>query len=160
MCVGKALTGGTMTMAAVMTRESIAKAISEHGVFMHGPTFMGNPLACSVACASLELLSNSPWQERVAKLENLMRTGLEQCKGMPGVADVRVLGAIGVLEMESEINSAVLQPFFVDAGVWIRPFAKLIYIMPPFISSEEDVHKLTSAMCRAVRIAPEEKSWQ
>lgn len=156
MCAGKALTGGMMTLAAVLTRESVAEAISRDGVFMHGPTFMANPLACSVAFASLDLLTSSPWQARVSALEGWMRAGLSACRGMPGVADVRVLGGIGVVEMERAVNTAKLQPYFVNAGVWIRPFAKLIYIMPPFVSSEENVAALT----RAVRGAVEEKAWQ
>lgn len=156
MCIGKALTGGSMTLAAVMARETVAATISQKGVFMHGPTFMANPLACSVALASLNLLTSTPWRKRVAVLECQMRNELEPCRNMSGVADVRILGGIGVVEMEREINAAVLQSFFVDAGVWIRPFAKLIYIMPPFVSSTEDVAKLTRAVCAAV----EKKAWR
>lgn len=156
MCIGKALTGGVMSFGAVMARETIARMISRHGVFMHGPTFMANPLACSVAFASLELLTDSPWQEQVAQLETWMREGLNPCRTMPGIRDVRVLGGIGVVEMESEVNVSGLQAFFVDVGVWIRPFARLIYIMPPFIASREDIAKLTQAICAAV----EDKIWQ
>ncbi len=156
LCAGKALTGGCMTLAAVMTRERVAEEISRAGALMHGPTFMGNPLSCAVALASLEVLTASPWRENVARLEARMRAGLAPCREADGVADVRVLGGIGVVEMEREVNAAALQPFFVDEGVWIRPFAKLIYIMPPFVSSEGDVAKLT----RAVRAAVEGGIWR
>ena len=146
MCVGKALAGGVMTLAAVVAREDIAAAISADGVFMHGPTFMANPLACATATASLELLRSSPWRSRVEAIETRMRQGLEQCVDAEGIADVRVLGAIGVVETTTPVNVQALQRFFVDTwGVWIRPFANLIYIMPPFVTEDADIERL----CRA-----------
>lgn len=157
LCVGKALTGGVMTLAAVLAREGVAAEISRDGVFMHGPTFMANPLACAVACASLDLLASSPWREWVARMEERLRRGLEPCREMPGVADVRVLGGIGVVEMETPVNAARLQRFFVDeCGVWIRPFSRLIYVMPPYVSDAEDIDLLARSIVRAV----ERKEWK
>ena len=101
---------------------------------MHGPTFMGNPLFCAAACASLDLLSASPWKERVKAIEKELKEGLEPCRSMPGVRDVRCLGAIGVVEVEKEVDMAVLQDFFIKQGVWIRPFNHNVYLMPPYIT--------------------------
>ena len=150
LCCGKALTGGVMTLAAAVCSQRVAEGICRDGqVFMHGPTFMGNPLACSVALASLELLADGAWRRQVAALESSLRTGLSPCAGMPGVADVRVLGGIGVVETEQPVDMAALQDFFVQRGVWIRPFNRLIYLMPPYISPAEDIARL----CDAVRAA-------
>jgi adenosylmethionine-8-amino-7-oxononanoate aminotransferase len=153
MCVGKGLTGGTITLAAALCNQKVADGISQNsGKLMHGPTFMANPLACAAANASLDILTSTPWKERVAKIESLLRQGLAACKGQPGVNDVRVLGAIGVVEMKKEVNSARLQNFFVrECGVWIRPFGKFIYLMPPYITQEQDMNKLTQAVSRAVQ---------
>ncbi|MDR2825713.1 MAG: adenosylmethionine--8-amino-7-oxononanoate transaminase [Deltaproteobacteria bacterium] len=153
MCVGKALTGGAVTLAATLCSRHVAGMISQNGGrLMHGPTFMANPLACAVALASLELLTSSPWKQRVEKIESLLHSGLDACAELPGVEDVRVLGAIGVVEMKKEINSSALQEFFVrECGVWIRPFGKLIYLMPPYVVSEQELQKLTLAVCRAVK---------
>lgn len=157
LCLGKALTGGCMTLSAVVAKDAIAAAISRESVFMHGPTFMANPLACAVAAKSLEILEQSPWREQVSALESNLHCGLSSCREMPGVKDVRVLGAIGVVEMREPVNVSRLQRFFVDgAGVWIRPFSTLIYIMPPFIASADDVLLLT----RAVREAVEREEWK
>lgn len=151
-CVGKALTGGFMTLAGTACTAEVARGIGSGGqVFMHGPTFMGNPLACAVASASLDVLMQSDWQADVARLERGLRDGLAPCRGLPGVADVRVLGGIGVVETEQPVSTAALQAFFVQRGVWIRPFNHLIYLMPPYIATEEDVYALTSAVCGAVR---------
>lgn len=152
MCVGKAMTGGYMTLAATLTTEKISSAISQNepGVFMHGPTFMGNPLACSVANASLDLLMGSDWSGNVSRLEKGLRAGLIPCAELAGVRDVRVLGAIGVVELKQPVDMNVIQPALVDQGVWVRPFGKLIYLMPPFIMSDEDLSLLTSAVVKVL----------
>lgn len=152
MCVGKALTGGYMTLAATLCSAEIATGVceTEAGVFMHGPTFMGNPLACAVASASLDLLTQSPWQQRVMAIEQQMNQELSPCRDIAGVADVRVLGAIGVIELEQPMTLAEVQPKLVEMGVWIRPFGKLLYIMPPYVIAPEQLSKLTSAMQQLV----------
>jgi len=152
MCVGKALTGGYMTLAATLTSLEVSAAIGagNPGLFMHGPTFMANPLACATALASLELLAGSPWQQRVAAIEAGLLSGLAPCSEMSHVEDVRVLGAIGVVELKTAVDMRVIQPGFVDAGVWVRPFGKLVYLMPPFIIGEADLRMLTDAVVRVV----------
>ena len=117
---------------------------------MHGPTFMANPLACATALASIDLLLASPWQERVAEIEQGLRTELEPCRQLQHVADVRVLGAIGVVELNAPLNVARVQPSFVERGVWIRPFGRLIYLMPPFVIDAQDLAKLTDAVFAVV----------
>jgi adenosylmethionine-8-amino-7-oxononanoate aminotransferase len=117
---------------------------------MHGPTFMANPLACAVAVASTNLLLESAWEEKIKAMEKRMRKGLGPCAGLPHVADVRVLGAIGVVEMKAPVDMARMQAAFVDAGVWIRPFGKLVYIMPPYIISDADLDRLCAAMCQVI----------
>jgi adenosylmethionine-8-amino-7-oxononanoate aminotransferase len=152
LCLGKALTGGYMTLAATLCNQRVSSGISDAdpGAFMHGPTFMANPLACSTALASIRLLLSQPWQRRVAELEEALATGLAPAAGMPGVADVRTLGAIGVIELEAAVDMQVVQPMFVERGVWVRPFGRLVYAMPPYIMEREDVATLTAAMVDVV----------
>ena len=152
LCVGKALTGGYLTLAATLTQQQIAATISagDPGLFMHGPTFMANPLACAVALASLELLLSSPWQSRVRQIQQQLQTGLAPCQQMSAVKDVRVLGAIGVVELIQPVNMQKIQPLFVDAGVWVRPYNKLIYLMPPFIIKQQELQCLTDAVVQIV----------
>ena len=159
LCLGKALTGGTMTLAATVASEAVARGIEEAGpeqgggVFMHGPTFMGNPLACAVGCASLDLLNASPWAERVEGIRRGLEEGLSPCREFRGVRDVRTLGAIGVVEVDKPVNMAVLQDFFVERGVWVRPFNRNVYLMPPYCIDPEDLRRLTDAIVDAVRRA-------
>lgn len=152
LCLGKALTGGYMTLAATLTTQHIAKTISseEPGIFMHGPTFMANPLACSAGLASLKLLLNSPWKNRITQIEQHLTTGLAPCKDFPQVKDVRILGAIGVVELHKAIDMEIIQPQFVEAGVWVRPFNRLIYLMPPYIIDKEDINLLTHAVTHII----------
>jgi adenosylmethionine-8-amino-7-oxononanoate aminotransferase len=152
LCLGKALTGGYMTLAATLTTHSIAQTISngEPGLFMHGPTFMANPLACSAGLASLRLLLNSPWQDRIKQIEQQLIIGLEQCKDYPQVKDVRILGAIGVVELLQPVNMQKIQPQLVEAGVWVRPFNRLIYLMPPYIISKDALNFLTNAVATII----------
>ena len=152
MCVGKALTGGYLSLAATLTTTEVSDTISngDPGLFMHGPTFMANPLACAAALASIDLLTNSPWQRRIADIEQALVTGLEPCSDFSWVSDVRVLGAIGVVELAKPVDMRVVLPQFVEAGVWVRPFGKLVYLMPPYITGASDLQQLTAAVVKVV----------
>lgn len=148
MCLGKTLTAGYMTLAATLCNDKVATGIcqGEAGALMHGPTYMGNPLACAVACASIDLLLASDWQGKIAAMESVLKQELRCAQNSEKVADVRVLGAIGVLEMNEPVDMVAIQKQFVEAGIWIRPFGKLVYIMPPYVMSEDELRYLASTM--------------
>jgi adenosylmethionine-8-amino-7-oxononanoate aminotransferase len=152
LCLGKALTGGYMTLAATLCTARISSTISNSaaGAFMHGPTFMANPLACATALASIKLLLSQPWQRTVQRLSAELAAGLAPARELPGVADVRTLGAIGVIELHDAVDMRVVQPMFVERGVWVRPFGRLVYVMPPFVMGSADVATLTAAMVDVV----------
>jgi len=148
LCLGKALTGGYMTLAATLTTKKVVAGISADGagILMHGPTFMANPLACQVANASIDLLLASPWQETIAQIETQLQQQLRACEQLSVVQDVRIKGAIGVVELKQAVDMKSMQAEFVSQGVWIRPFNKLVYIMPPYIISEAELTALTSSI--------------
>ncbi len=153
MCVGKALTGGYVTLAATLCTPAVAQAVcaGEGAGLMHGPTFMGNPLACAVALASLGLLADGTWRGRVSAIQDALRAGLEPARELPGVADVRVLGAIGVLQLDRQVDIAAATSAAIERGVWLRPFRDLIYAMPPYVIDEGELATLTAAMLDAAR---------
>ena len=152
LCLGKALTGGYMTLAATIASDQVARGIAADGagVLMHGPTFMANPLACSCALASIDLLLNSPWQPRVARIEHELRQGLVPCGSSELVKEVRVKGAIGVVELTRPVDMGWIQPRLVELGVWVRPFGRLLYLMPPFVIESGELERLTFAICAVV----------
>ena len=151
MCVGKALTGGYVSMGATLCTEQVAASVSTRtatsaGVLMHGPTFMGNPLAAAVSRASVDLLLERGWSADVARLERMLRAGLEPARGLPGVVDVRVLGGIGVVELREPVDLRAATPFLADRGVWLRPFGRLVYTMPAYVMPDADLDRVTTAM--------------
>jgi adenosylmethionine---8-amino-7-oxononanoate aminotransferase len=152
LCIGKALTGGFMSLAATLTTREISEtfAAGEAGVFMHGPTFMANPLACAVALANLTLLESYDWQGTIRSIESQLKSELEPCRSLAAVKDVRVLGAIGVVELHQPVDLHQIQPRFVEAGVWLRPFGRLIYTMPPYIIQPTELTAITSAIYKIV----------
>ncbi|AVH26458.1 adenosylmethionine--8-amino-7-oxononanoate transaminase [Vibrio diabolicus] len=153
LCVGKALTGGYMTLSATLASKHVADTVcgGDAGCFMHGPTFMGNPLACAVATASLELIEQGDWQQQTQQIETLFSELLPKLEACDLVKNTRWLGAIGVVETHRPVNMETIQALFVEHGVWIRPFGKLIYMMPPFISKPEDIEKLVNAIEAALQ---------
>lgn len=153
MCVGKAITGGYMSFAATMTTEKVASTICSQMpyVFMHGPTFMGNPLACSVATASLKLIAGYDIPQKIGNIEQQLKQGLEPLRQLKTVADVRILGAIGVVEMNNPVNMAILQAQFVREGIWIRPFGKLIYVMPPYVITTDELSRLINGLVHVIQ---------
>jgi adenosylmethionine-8-amino-7-oxononanoate aminotransferase len=155
MCVGKALTGGYMTLAATLCSAEVAEAISggEAGGLMHGPTFMANPLACAVALASLDLLADGGWRARIHELQAGLSVGLEPARELVGVSDVRVLGAIGVVQLEHDVDIVAATRIAVERGVWLRPFRDLLYTMPPYVIDEEDLAEVTAAIVEIARAA-------
>jgi len=156
LCLGKALTGGYMTLAATLASEKVVGGISsgDPGLFMHGPTFMGNPLACATAVAAIDLLQSFDWQTAVTAMEQQMKRELAPCAAMPGVREVRCLGGIGVVELKQPVDTARVQALFVERGVWVRPFGRLVYIMPPYIITPEELSRLTTAICAVVAGLP------
>ena len=149
LCLGKALTGGTMTMGAAIATQDVFEAFLSddwQAALMHGPTYMANPLACSAALASLDLFEREPKRERVKEIESRLRLGLEPCRTMPGVVDVRVLGAIGVVQLEEHFDVFALRPRFVERGVWVRPFKDIVYLMPPLVIGDDELDRLTKAV--------------
>jgi adenosylmethionine-8-amino-7-oxononanoate aminotransferase len=152
MCLGKALTGGYMSLAATLTSTRVAETVcaGEPGVFMHGPTFMANPLACSAALSSVDLLLSSPWETEIKRIEARLRSGLAPCRDLPRVEDVRVLGAIGVVELDAPVDMHRIPYAFVERGVWIRPFGRLVYLMPPYVIDDDDLSRLTSAIVSVI----------
>jgi adenosylmethionine-8-amino-7-oxononanoate aminotransferase len=152
MCVGKALTGGYLSLAATLCTTDVARTISSAGPLLHGPTFMANPLACAVSVASIELLLRQDWRAAVSKISAGLQAGLQAARPLPTVTDVRVCGAIGVIECDRPVDLAVATPVALDHGVWLRPFRNLVYAMPPFICGSDEIAQITSAMVEVARL--------
>lgn len=159
LCIGKALTGGYMSLAATLTSKKVMQGVEANGnVLMHGPTFMANALACAIANASLELLLSSPWQERIHNIQTQLNEELTKCEELTMVKEVRILGAIGVVELNEEVDLSFMTPAFIREGVWVRPFLNLVYIMPPFVITKEELTHLTSAIYTVVKAYESHKS--
>jgi adenosylmethionine-8-amino-7-oxononanoate aminotransferase len=156
MCIGKSLTGGYMTLAATLTTLDVSHTIDQGhpGVFMHGPTFMANPLACAVSLASILLLEKTHWLQRVSSIEIILEANLRPYESCAQVKDVRVLGAIGVIELHQPVDMQWITERFVESGVWVRPFGRLVYLMPPFVIDEADLITLCQAVGRIVKSIP------
>lgn len=152
MCVGKALTGGYLTLAATLCTDKISSGIGSvaPGAFMHGPTYMANPLACAVANASIDLLLQQDWQAKISEIETGLKQGLARAARLEGVKDVRVLGAIGVIELDKPVDQSELQPKFVEQGVWVRPFGSVVYLMPPYVIQPDQLQELCQACLKVV----------
>ena len=153
MCIGKALTGGYMTLSATLATKNVAETISrgEAGVFMHGPTFMANPLACAVALKSTQLLLAQDWQSNIQRIETILKQQLSSLTQLDYVTDVRVLGAIGVVELTFNVDMKTLQQQFVERGIWVRPFGKLVYVMPPYVITDDELHYLLEQLIDVVK---------
>ena len=153
MCIGKALTGGYMTLSATLTTKDVAETISrgEAGVFMHGPTYMANPLACAVALKSTQLLLAQDWQANIQRIEMILKQQLTPLAQLEGIADVRVLGAIGVVELNFNVDMKTLQQQFVECGIWVRPFGKLVYVMPPYVITSDELNYLLAQLIAVVK---------
>ena len=154
MCVGKALTGGYMSLAAMLCTSEVARVVSggEAGCLMHGPTFMANPLACAAALASTDLLASGDWRHEVERVHAGLRQGLSPAISLPGVSDVRALGAIGVIQLDHQVDIAAATAVAVKRGVWVRPFRDLIYTMPPYVTSDSDLATIGAALCAAAEV--------
>lgn len=158
LCVGKSLTGGFMSLAATITTDAVAESISSAaggGALMHGPTFMGNPLACAVASEALSIIAEGDWKQQVAEIESELKKGLVPLASNPAVRDVRVLGAIGVVEMKEPVDMKRATHAAVNAGVWLRPFGRLVYTMPPFVCTHKQIQKISCAMASIVHTEQE-----
>lgn len=159
LCMGKALTGGYMSLAATLTSKKIIQGVEANGnVLMHGPTFMANPLACAVAHASVQLLLNSPWEKRVDAIQMQLNQELRKCQTLEIVKEVRILGAIGVVELNESVDLGFMTPAFIKEGVWVRPFLNLVYIMPPFIIRQDELTHLTTAIFNVIKAYQEHKT--
>ncbi|MDP3119699.1 MAG: adenosylmethionine--8-amino-7-oxononanoate transaminase [Sulfuricurvum sp.] len=159
LCIGKALTGGYMSLAATLTSKKVMQGVEANGnVLMHGPTFMANPLACAVANASLTLLLSSPWERRIQNIQTQLNEELRKCEALKIVKEVRILGAIGVVELNEAVDLGFMTPAFIREGVWVRPFLNLVYIMPPFVITKEELTHLTTAIFNVIKAYQEHKT--